>query len=59
MFLMFGEERCPVCGISGVKDGPFLKCVSCETVFSKFGIVQEPFAGKVPFQDFDGIFEDN
>ncbi|MGC9310716.1 MAG: hypothetical protein ACP5E4_03255 [Candidatus Aenigmatarchaeota archaeon] len=59
MFLTFGEDHCPVCGTRGVRNGPYRRCVNCETVFSKFGIVEEPFEGKVPFEGFDDIFDDN
>ncbi len=56
---MFREGHCPVCGIKGEKDGQHLKCINCETIFSKFGIIQEPFEGKLPFEEFDDIFQDN
>lgn len=59
MFLIFGEDHCPVCGIKGVREGQYMKCVNCETVFSKFGIVQEPFQGRVPFEEFEELFEEN
>jgi hypothetical protein len=59
MFLVFREGHCPVCGIMGEKDGQHHKCINCETIFSKFGIIQEPFEGKLPYEEFDDIFQDN
>jgi len=59
MFLTFREGHCPVCGRMGEKDGQHLRCSDCETLFSKFGIIREPFEGQLPFEEFDDVFQDN
>ncbi len=62
MFLKFRKKYCPVCGNKGVKEGSCYKCANCETVFSDFGIVKEPFNGALDIRnmtDLMDIFEDN
>lgn len=41
MFLTFGEEKCPVCGVSGenCKIEGLSVCPKCGTKFNKFGII--------------------
>lgn len=41
MFLTFDEEKCPVCGVSGVESQikELNECPNCGTKFNKFGIV--------------------
>jgi len=39
--IMVSFNNCPRCGIKGKKEGSFMLCPSCNTLFSEFGIVSE------------------
>ncbi len=59
MFLYFKKKYCPVCGVRGVKEGGYYRCVNCETVFSDFGIIKGPFDEKITQKELTNFFEDN
>jgi hypothetical protein len=58
MFLFFRERHCPICGVKGIKNGSYYRCVNCESIFSDFGIVQGPFNEIIGIERSE-IFEDN
>ena len=58
MFLFFREKHCPLCGVKGVKNGSYYRCVNCESIFSNFGILKGPFDEVVNPGRLE-IFEDN
>jgi len=42
MFLFFRAKHCPICGVRGIKNGSYYRCLNCESIFSDFGVIYSP-----------------
>jgi hypothetical protein len=40
LFVTFGKNRCPLCGVDGKKLLKIMECPSCGTVFNSFGVIR-------------------